>query len=224
MNAFAQGLRAAAAPRAAVALVVAALSAASASSSAAAGTPWVSVGLLAGMVQEDPQLADYQWSDRASGTWGLQTLAGVGRWSGGLRWITNRTTQSFDAAGGDEAVVRISRLEAIGRTQVGSFAGIQFEAGVGLGWARMSWDPDRASIDTPGGPLEVAFDPIDELVASGTLVAHRALTGGFSVGLELEHHRFALDTAHRDGSGIVEARESFGGYGARLELARRFGR
>jgi hypothetical protein len=220
MNALAQGSRRNVAGLVAAAVFGMLVATASPASSAVA--PRFTLGVLAGMVQEDPRLADYQWSGRASGTWGAQAVVGVGRWSGGLRWLTNGTTQSLESDA--TSVVRLNRLEAIGRTRMASFAGIELEAGMGLGWARVSWDPDQTTVETPGGPIDVEFAPIDELVFSAGLMAHRELPGLLRVGLELEHHRLALDTAHRDGSGIVEARESFGGYGVRLELARHLGR
>jgi hypothetical protein len=36
----------------------------------------------------------------------------------------------------------------------------------------------------------------------------------------VDYSAFSLDTAHRSGAGVVDGRESFGNWNARLELAR----
>jgi hypothetical protein len=86
----------------------------------------------------------------------------------------------------------------------------------------MSWAPDRLTLATGGGPVTVDLVPVDTWIAGGGVALQRALLPRWTVDLQLDRRIFGLDTAHRSGAGIVNQRESFGDWSARLEVARVF--
>jgi hypothetical protein len=69
-------------------------------------------------------------------------------------------------------------------------------------------------------PLTVALAPVDTWISGAGLGARRGIGGRWSLGVEVERRFFGLETVHRSGGTVVERRESFGDWSARLELAR----
>lgn len=185
--------------------------------------PWLAIGVLAGSTQPDARLANYQWVTTPRASWGAQALAGKGRFATGLRVARASTTQAIDLPSGASRVsVHSTSVELLGQGRLVALWGMHVFATASGGRLHLGYAPDEVVIPASGssGPTTVALAPIDEWVAGGGLVARRALSGRWSVGLEIERRVFALDTAHRNGSVIENSRESFGDWNARVELAR----
>jgi len=186
-------------------------------SSTASDAAWLSLGVLGGSTQPPAGMADYQWDIRPQAAWGAQALAGAGPWAGGLRLWSTATTQDVGLA--EPAAVHRTSLEVVGRRRLASWWGVDVAAMAGVGMQRLSWDPDRVTVSTPGGPIDVDLTPVHEWIGGGGLALRRPLGAGWAAGLEVDHRFFALDAAHREGASVVESRESFGEWSARLELA-----
>ena len=187
---------------------------------------WCSIGLLGGMVNPDAHLADYQWNTRPRATWGAEALAGRGRFAGGLRFGQFQTTQSLDVSGaGVSPTVRSTSLELVGRAGVRRIHRMDLLVTVSAGRVHLGYHPDRVAIAAGGGsPTVVELAPIDEWTAGGGVTLMRTLAAKWNLGAGIDYGMFRLDTAHRNGSGIQYARESFGQWNARFEVARLFER
>lgn len=182
------------------------------------GDRWLSVAGLAGSTQPDPGLADYQWDVTPHLAWGMKAMAGSGRFGWGLRFWRSRTTQDLGVANEPDPAVTSTTVELIGSARLGSVAGIELSAFAGGGWLRLAWTPDQATLDTGAGTTEVRFTPVDEWIAGAGLGLRRGLAGPWSLGVEADHRRYALDTAHRAGAAIVEERTGFGEWSARMDV------
>ena len=204
--------------RGAQALAIAALTAALPHAAPAAESGrWLSFGLLGGSTQPPAKMADYQWDIRPQAAWGAQALAGAGPWAAGLRLWSTATTQDVGTA--EPATVHRTSIEVVGRRRLLGFWGTDVAAIAGAGLQRLSWAPDQVRVATPGGPIDVELAAVNGWIGGGGLALRRRLGGGLLAGLEVDHRIFALDAAHREGGSIVESRESFGEWSARLELA-----
>ncbi len=198
----------------------AALAALAAAAPAAAGPRWLGLAALGGSAQPVAALADYQLDVRPSPAWGLQLDAGTGPCALGLRLWRSRTTQSLGAAGAGDPAVHATSLELVARARLAAWRGVGFEVLASGGRLALGWDPDRVTLDAGGTPVEVDFAPVHEWVAGAGLALRTRLPGRCRLGLEWERRTWALDTAHRSGSAIVNGRDRFGDWSARLVLAR----
>jgi hypothetical protein len=207
----------------AAALACAVPGAAHAGLAAPAGT-WLAAGVLTGSTIPDARLADYQWQVTPGFAYGAQARAGRGAWSAGLRWWSAETTQNLDVPGTPSPAVQWSSLEAVGRGRLVSLAGQSLSATASTGWLHLGYRPDHVTLQIPGNPVEVTFDPVDTWILGAGLALERPIHREWSVGLEVDRRFFALDTAHRNGNAIEIARESFGDWSARLEVARLWSR
>ncbi|MBI1795907.1 MAG: hypothetical protein HYR74_02535 [Candidatus Eisenbacteria bacterium] len=203
-----------------VTMIAAPAIAAHAVPAAAGAAPWLAAGLTSGIERPDLRLGDYQWSTTPHGAFGASLLAGMGRFAAGLRVSTTRTTQTIDPT--TSSAVRATRIELVGEARVAAFLGTALMLDAGGGRLHLGYSPDRVTIDTGAGPTTVDLRPIDTWTGSAGLTLRRALAGGWSAGLGCDIHRYAIDTAHREGATIVEQRQSFTNWSARFELARRF--
>lgn len=181
-----------------------------------------SLSALGGAAQFDPHLNDYRWNTDPRAAWGLQASAEAGRFLAGARALRTGTTQGSGIPGETSAPnVRLTSLEALGGYRLATLAGLDLFATASYGWAHLGYDPDRMSFTPLSGTSDVVvhFEPVDTWTAAAGLRLRRALTFGLAVGLQLERSYFALDTAHRNGATIEEQRETFGNWGARVELS-----
>lgn len=198
------------------AVVGAATAAAPVRADDARATPRWSIGILAGSVQPDADLADYQWRTLPSAAWGVQVLAGTGRFSGGVRLWNTRAQQEIGAA--TPATVRGTSFELVGRGRLLNVGASQVLAIASGGRMHLGYDPDR--IEVSGDANAVQLGPIDEWIVGAGLALEHRVAGAWRVGFEVERRFFGLDTAHRSGEAIVEQREAMGDWNARVELAR----
>jgi hypothetical protein len=102
-------------------------------------------------------------------------------------------------------------IEAVGRVRLTLALGIEVSPTVAVGRLHLGYHPDRVSVDLGAGiaPLTVEFAPITTWTVSAGVALDRRLVSRLRGALAVEREAFALDTAHRNGAGIVEAREEF---------------
>lgn len=178
----------------------------------------VSLGLLAGGSQPTPSLADYQWDVRPHVAWGAEALAMFGPFATGLRFSSTGTTQALGLSSSSDPTVRANSLELVARARVVTWRVLSLHAMASGGQLGLRWSPDHVTVDTGGTPVEVGFAPIHEWVGGAGLALEAPLPGSWRVGLEGERRVWSLDTAHRSGSSVTYARESFGDWSARFSL------
>jgi hypothetical protein len=189
----------------------------------AAAQTSVHVGPFAGTLALDSHLADYRWDTRARAVWGAAGRAEGGPFGAGLRVWRASTRQSTGIPGEDVAPeVKLTATELIGEARLASLAGFRLIGMGSVGRLHLGYSPDRLLIDDgAGGSIDVAFDPITEWTGGVGLGVRRTVPLGLEASLAVEHGWFRLDTAHRDGSEIVEDRETFGSWTGRVELTHR---
>jgi hypothetical protein len=176
----------------------------------------VAVGIepFAGAVALDAHLGDYEWDTSPRAVWGAALRADFTRFGAGARFRSAGTAQRAAWPGEERSLdVSLRSLEGFATVRLASVAGIGLSAGGHAGLLRLGWSPDRLTIDGAGSePLAVRFDPITEGLAGAGLEARRALLSGFELAVTVDRTWFRLDTAHRRGDEIVEARETFGNW------------
>lgn len=181
---------------------------------------WFSLGLLTGTTQFDAGLADYQWDVTPRLGWGARALVGRGRFATGLRLWRASSTQSIGDLG-TAPDVHATSWELVGEGRLAEVLGTQVLVTAGAGRLRLGYDPDRITIQPPGpaSPIVVGLKPVETWIGGGGLALRRAVVPDWTVGLGLDARAFTIDTAHRAGDAIVYARESFGDWSARCEVA-----
>jgi hypothetical protein len=184
---------------------------------------WVAVSLLGGTAQPVSRLADYQWDVHPHAGWGMQALLGLGTWSVGPRLWRSGTTQALGLAGTPDPRVSDTSLELVTRARLARWQAVECEALATGGWLAIRYRPDRLTLETSGGPVAVAFAPVNTWTAGAGLALRAPLAEGWTVGMETERRVFTLDTAHRSGAGVTYARETFGDWHMRFELGRSWG-
>lgn len=189
---------------------------------------WVSIGVLGGVTQPDRDLQKYQWDPNAQSHWGGQGFVGLGRVALGLRGSITRNEQSLSVPGTDalRAKVTLRSGEALVRLSAVELLGFEVYGFAGGGRLRIDYTPGSLSLPIAGTGevIEVDLESIDGWIGTAGAGVRRGLLGGWGVGLEVDHHRFSLDTAHRAGDVIVRTEESFGEWTGRAELSWSFGR
>jgi hypothetical protein len=187
--------------------------------------PWFSIALLTGSTQFDAGLADYQWDTTPHLGWGVKALVGRGRFATGIRVWRASSSQSIGDLG-EPPAVHATSFEWVGEGRVAEMLGTEVLVTASAGRLRLGYDPDRITIQPPGpvSPIEVALVPVGSWSGGGGLALRREVTARWTVGLGVDASVWAIDTAHRAGSAIVYARESFGDWSARCELAWMFRR
>lgn len=179
---------------------------------------WFSVGLLTGTTQFDAGLADYQWDTTPRIGWGVKAVVGRGRLATGIRvWRTSSSQAIGDL--GAPPTVHATSWEWIGEGRVAEVLGTEVLLTSGAGRLHLGYDPDRVTIQPAGSPIEVELAPVGSWSGGLGLALRREVAARWTVGLGVDARGWAIDTAHRAGSSIVYARESFGDWSARCELA-----
>lgn len=184
----------------------------------------LSLGLLGGATLWDSRLDDYQWDVAPRPAFGAVARAGVGRFGAGLRVWRSSTTQRLGDSGTSSPRVNATSLELFGQTQVASVLGTRVLASASAGRIQLGYDPDQVTLDSPGGPIDVALAPVGSWSWGGGLSVERTLAGPWLASLSVDRQQFALDTAHRNGTTIETRRESFGDWNARLGVEWLLGR
>lgn len=189
--------------------------------SARPGVP-LSLAPFAGAVSLDPHLSDFRWDTTVRPAWGLAGFASFGRVAPGLRFWRSSTTQATGIPGDDTSLdVSLTGFEATAAVRMVSVAGFRLLATGNAGVMRMAWSPSSLALQVGlAEPVTVDFAPVTEGIFGAGLTVRRELFAGFDLAVGAERSWFRLDTAHRRGNEIVEDRETFGNWAARVEVSR----
>lgn len=178
----------------------------------------LSLGLLTGATLWDARLDDFQWDVTPRAAFGVQAGAGLGRFAAGLRVWQSATTQRIGDPGTPSPTVRATSVELTGRSRIAGFLGTHLLATASAGRLHLGYDPDHVTLDSPGGPIDVALAPVSTWCAGGGIAVERRLQGPWLASLTVDRQMFSLDTAHRNGSSVEYRRESFGDWNARFGI------
>jgi hypothetical protein len=186
--------------------------------------PWFALGLASGSTLFDSHLADYQWNLAPRASWGALAEAGTGRAGLALRAWSSASSQHLDASASiTDPRVRVTTLDLAGEFELTRLLGTGLFARASSGRVALTYDPDRVTMDAGGGTTTVELAPVHAWTWGGGVALRHALAGPWTATLAAERQSFAFDTAHRSGASVALARESFGNWNGRLELARLFG-
>ncbi|MBK8167715.1 MAG: hypothetical protein IPK64_17350 [bacterium] len=217
--------------RNAVLSLAAALAAALAATLAAARVEartglWFEAGPALGGIALDADLADYRWDTGASTLWGGRVLAGRGPFALGLSGWRSGTTQDTGLPGDPAPLaVSVSALSLTGLVRVARPLGCELRLGGQAGRLHAGWEPGSLVVDTgQGAPVEVVFADIDEWCVGLVAEIQRDLGRGLVTTVQADWSSFALDTAHRRGDEIVQERERFSAWAARVQVGWRWSR
>ena len=208
-------------PGATRALLACVLVASSVSVSSAADERGFGVDLGAGSQLLDARLDDYRWEVDPRPVLGAELWLRRGRLELGAGLDRSSTRQGTGLPG----VVTAPRVDLTAATLRARFdlvdvGGVSVGTAAGLGGLHLGWDPDTAtwSVDGSATPIRVDYAPVDTWRIELGLRARVTLSGPVSMGVASTWSTFALDTAHRSGDAIVERRERFDAFDARLFL------
>lgn len=186
--------------------------------------PVWSLGVSGGTARFDSHLADYQWDLAPRAAWGAQAGAALGRFGLALRAGVASAAQHVDAAASTpDPAVRVTALELAGEAEVARPFGTALLARAVTGRVTVGYSPDRVTLETGAGSTTVELAPVHAWTWGAGAALRREVAPRWTATLAVERHAFALDTAHRSGASVTYARESFGNWNGRLELARLFG-
>lgn len=193
---------------------------------AGAGLPrpgwWV--GVAGGTARFDAHLADYQWDLAPRPAYGAQAGASFGRFGLSLRGWTAAATQHVDASASvSDPAVHVTTFDLAGEASLAHALGTEVLARLSTGRASLGWSPDHVTLDAGGGPTTVELAPVHAWTWGGGAALRRAVAPRWTATLAVERQSLSFDTAHRAGAAIAYARETFGNWNGRLELARHFG-
>ena len=188
-------------------------------SSARAAT--IDVGPIAGSLYLDSHLLDYRWDTSPRSLWGVSGTTKLGPFGTGVR-VWRATTSQDSGIPGESIVpaVKMTVTEAIGEYRVVQLRSMRVVSSASIGRLHLGYTPDQVTFGGggAGGDIEVDFRPIDEWIMGAGLTLRHRLFGGFDAGVGVDRRWFRLDTAHRAGDDIVNERETFGNWTARIEL------
>ncbi|MCI0451628.1 MAG: hypothetical protein L0Z51_04445 [Candidatus Latescibacteria bacterium] len=181
----------------------------------------IGVGAMLGGISLDSHLDDYRWDVTPTLQTGAQATVYHGRFATGARLWLAHTTQAIGIPGQTQAPrVNLTGLEWIGQGRMVSYRGVEVWGTVHGGRLFLAYDPDEMTFDPgAGAPITVAFDSISEWDYGFGIEIRGDLTAQLALALQAEHTSFSLDTAHRNGDEIVEARERFDQWSLRVQAA-----
>lgn len=191
---------------------------------AAVPRPVWSLGVSGGSARFDSHLADYQWNLAPRPAWGAQAGASLGRFGLALRAGVSAATQHVDAAASaTDPAVRVTTLDLAGEAEVARPLGTALLARAGAGRVAIGYSPDRVTLETGAGTTTVDLPAVHAWSWGAGAALRREVAPRWTATLAVERQSFAFDTAHRSGASVTFARETFGNWNGRLELARLFG-
>jgi len=188
----------------------------------AAGSTRLAIGAIIGGLAFDPGLDDYRWDVSPTMQSGAQATL-YWKWlAAGARVWRAHTTQASGIPGESQAPrVNLTGIELTAGARALSIRGVELWGSAHAGRLLLGYDPDQLTFDSGGigEPITVAYQPIDEWDVGAGIELRREIARQMSLALETTVTSFALDTAHRRGNEIVEARERFYAWNLRFEVA-----
>lgn len=185
-------------------------------------TEWrLGIGPLLGGLAFDPSLENYRWDVSPSLQAGLQATLYHGRFAAGARAWRAQTTQATGFPGDSQAPrVALTSVECVAQGRIVSYRGVEFWGAAHGGRLFLAYDPDQLTVDAGiGAPITVAFDSIAEWNYGFGIEIRGDLTPQLALALQADRSSFSLDTAHRSGTEIVEARERFDQWSLRVQAS-----
>jgi len=182
----------------------------------------LAIGAIIGGIAFDPSLDDYRWDVSPAMQSGAQATLYWKRLAAGARLWRAHTTQASGIPGETQAPrVNLTGVEFTAGARALSIRGVELWGSAYAGRLLLGYDPDQLTFDSGGigEPITVAYQPIDEWDVGAGIALRREIARQMSLALETTATSFALDTAHRRGSEIVEARERFYTWNLRFEVA-----
>lgn len=211
-------------PLARIGAPVLALACLAAPAGAALPRPAWSLGVASGTTRFDEHLADYQWNVSPRAAWGAHAGASFGRFGLALRGWTSAAEQHVDpSASVTDPAVRVTTFDLAGEAELVRPLGFAVLARASAGRTTLSYSPDQVTLDAGGSPVTVELEPVHAWTWGGGAAIRRDLLPGWTATVAVERHSLGFDTAHRSGPSVTYARENFGNWNGRLELARLFG-
>jgi hypothetical protein len=182
----------------------------------------MAIGPTIGGLLLDPHLNDYRWDTSPTLQSGAQATVFHGRFGLGARASFARTSQQSGIPGETTAPdVNLTGLALAGQVRALTVRGIGLWGTAYGGRLHLGYHPDRLTFE-PGGPTQpvtVAYDPVSAWDFGLGIEIRGDLTRQMALALQAERSSFSLDTAHRRGDEIVEARERFYSWGLRLQVS-----
>lgn len=189
---------------------------------ARAGAVDIAIAPVVGATRFDSSRERYGWLSETRPLIGAEATVRQLGWGAGLRAGRTSVNQSSALLGTSlDTRVHLWSVDAFAEVPLVSIGVVSLGALGSVGQIFASYSPDRALIaaDGPGGAVEVRYENWNEWSASGGLALRTALTRAVASSLAIERRVFRIDTAHRQGDAIVESRETFGGWVARIGLS-----
>ncbi|HET6462248.1 MAG TPA: hypothetical protein VFH33_00485 [Candidatus Krumholzibacteria bacterium] len=170
----------------------------------------ISIAPAVGALMLDSHLADYRWDTSVSVQPGLRIGVHHSRYSAALRTSWSAADQSTGLIG-ESTIPRVhmTQLDLALEGRIATLARIELWGSAHGGRMFLGYEPEQMTVDAGGSPVTVSFDPIDEWCYGAGIAFRRDLARHLALGLQLDGTGFQLDTAHRNGSEIVESREGF---------------
>jgi hypothetical protein len=174
-------------------------------------TAWrLAIAPTIGALRFDSHLGDYRWDTSLAVQPGLRIGVHHSRYAAALRTSWSSTEQSTGLIGESTTPrVHMTQLDLELEGRIATFRHIELWGSGHGGRMFLGYQPDQMTVDAGGTPLTVAFDPIDEWCYGFGVALRRDLARHLALGLQLDGTGFQLDTSHRNGSEIIETRESF---------------
>lgn len=186
-------------------------------------TPWrVAVGPTVGGLVFDQALADYRWDTSPALQSGAQLMAYRGRFAVTTRLWKAHTTQASGIPGELQVPrVNLTGVDIVGQYRLLSFVGLELWGSAQGGRMHLGYDPDVIIYDVGGlsGPITVEYESISEWTVGYGVELRREFMRQVAIGIQAEQSSFALDTAHRRGSEIIEERTRFQSWNLRLQIS-----
>jgi len=182
----------------------------------------LAAGPVTGGVSFDQDLANFRWDTRPAAQWGVHALLHRRRFAAGMRLWRARTTQSSGIPGESQAPnVNLTGVELLGSIRAFRYGGLELWGISHAGRLHLGYDPDQQTFDVGGiaEPIAVDYAPISEWEFGLGIELRKEFMSRVAVALQGERTTFALDTAHRRGNEIVQARDRFYSWNLRLQVS-----
>ena len=179
----------------------------------------LSIAPTIGALALDSHLSDYRWDTSVSMQPGLRVGLHHARFTTAFRTAWSGTEQATGIPGEPTSPsVHLTQLDLALEGRMATWAGVEMWASGHGGRLFLGYEPDQMTVDAGGTPVTVSFDAITEWCYGLGLAFRRDVARHLALGLQLDQTTFRLDTAHRSGDEIVEARESFSNWSLSLSL------